>query len=188
MNFKLVTLGIVASLGFAACETTTNTNANRASNNSNTATVVNSNSVNQNSISPITTTNSNANTNRSSINYNGTAAENASSRTDIESKAKAAGDSIGQGAEDWWIWSKTKAAFTNSSLSSSAGINVDVANAMITLRGTVPKKEDITEADKIAKGISGQKGVKNMLKVGAGGSDTSMNGNANMGKGNMNKK
>lgn len=181
MKIQLVGIGIVAALTFAACETTTPTNANRASTNSNTATVVNSNSTgaNANSMSPITTTNTNtANSNRSSLNYNGTAKENEASRTSVEAQAKAAGGTIGQGAEDWWLWSKTNAALTtDANLSSTAGINVDVVNSVITLRGTVPTQADVTEANKIGKSITGQKGFSNKLVVKADGSTTSTNSN-----------
>lgn len=177
MKIQLAAIGILSAMAFAACETTPTTNANRASNSSNIATVVNSNSTgaNANSISPITTTNSNTvvNANHSTINYNGTAKENEASRTDVEARAKAAGSTIGQGAEDWWLWSKTNAALTtDANLHSTGGMNVDVVNSIITLRGTVPTQADIVEANKIAKGITGQKGVVNKLTVGGGSTST----------------
>lgn len=185
MNLKLVSLGIVAALGFAACSTETNTNANRAATgaNSNVAVVTNSNGT-SNSVSPVSTTNTNG-AKTGSLNYNGTAKENESQRSSIESQAKEAGGKIGKGAEDWWIWAKTNnALMTSTTLSSSAGIDVDVDNSKITLRGTVPKQSDIQEADKIAKGISGQKGVSNQLKVDA---KAGGGGNSNSKSGNMNK-
>ncbi len=177
MKIQLAAIGIVSAMAFAACETTPTTNANRASNSSNVATVVNSNSTgaNANSMSPITTTNSNTvvNANHSTINYNGTAKENESSRTSVEAQAKAAGSTIGQGAEDWWLWSKTNAALTtDANLHSTGGMNVDVVNSIITLRGTVPTQADVVEANKIAKGITGQKSVVNKLTVGGGGTST----------------
>jgi osmotically-inducible protein OsmY len=184
MNKKLITLGFVAaaSLALAGCETAnTGTTANKASANANTATVVNSSAVNSNSVSPISTTNTttvntNAGTMKSNINYNGTAKDNESQRSSIEAEAKTAGAKIGTGAEDWWIWSKTQAAFkTSTTLKDSTGINVDVNNSMITLRGTVPTEADVKEADKIAKGISGQKGVQNQLKPGSGGAASETN-------------
>jgi hypothetical protein len=187
MKIQLAAIGIVAAFTFAACETTPTTPANRASNNSNTATVVNSNSTgaNANSMSPITTTNSNStttNSNRSSLNYNGTAKENEASRASVESQAKAAGSNIGQGAEDWWLWSKTNAALTSdANLHSSSGMNVDVVNSVITLRGTVPTQADVAEANKIAKSITGQKGVVNKLTVSATGSSTGANSNTKAG-------
>ena len=177
MKIQLAAIGILSAMAFAACETTPATNANRASNSSNVATVVNSNSTgaNANSVSPISTTNSNTtvNSNHSTINYNGTAKENEASRSNIEAQAKAAGGTIGQGAEDWWLWSKTNAALTSDSkLQSTAGMNVDVVNSEITLRGTVPTKADLDEADRIGKSITGKKGFQNKLTVGASNTST----------------
>jgi hypothetical protein len=188
MKIQLAVIGAAAAFTFAACETTPTAPANRASTNSNVATVVNSNSTgaNANSLSPITTTNSNTttmtNSNRSSLNYNGTAKENEASRASVEQQAKAAGSNIGQGAEDWWLWSKTNAALTSdANLHSSGGMNVDVNNSVITLRGTVPTQADVAEANKIAKSITGQKGVVNKLTVNATGSSTGANSNTKAG-------
>lgn len=187
MKIQLAAVGIVAALGLAACETTSNTNMNRASTNANTGTVVNSNSTgsNANSISPITSTNSNTtsntNSNRSSINYNGTAKENESSRSTIESEAKQAGRTIGTGANDWWLWGKTRAALAAENDLRDSTINVDVSNDIVTLTGSVSNKEQVTKADKVAKGITGVKSVNNKLTVNANGATTTnTNSNANV--------
>lgn len=170
MKIQLATIGIIAAFGLTACETTQPTNANRASTNSNTATVVNSNSTgsNSNSLSPVTTTgNTMMNSNRTSINYNGTAKENESSRTNIEAEAKQAGRTIGSGANDWWLWSKTRAALATENDLRDSTISVDVANDVVTLTGNVANKEQVTKADKVAKGITGVKSVVNKLAVNA---------------------
>lgn len=171
MKIQTAVIAAITALTLTACETAPTTNANRASTNSNTATVVNSNSTgaNANSMSPITTTNSSmaSNSNRSSINYNGTAKDNETSRTSIESEAKQAGDSIGQGAEDWWIWSKAKYTLAAENDLRDSTINIDVNNSVITLRGNVRNKEQVAKADKAAKAVSGQKGVVNKLAVNA---------------------
>jgi osmotically-inducible protein OsmY len=44
-------------------------------------------------------------------------------------------------------------------------INVDVENAVVTLRGNVPSKKQKEMALKVAKGIDGVTSVKDMLKV-----------------------
>nr|MDQ3820828.1 BON domain-containing protein [Acidobacteriota bacterium] len=59
----------------------------------------------------------------------------------------------------------------------STGINVDVNNGVITLRGTVPSKDQADKAVAAAKGISGNKGVQNQLKVSACGSMNENMGN-----------
>lgn len=181
MKLKLATLGIVATLGFAACESTTPANANRAATNANanTAVVTSNSNVTLN-------TNTVTNTNRSSINYNGTAKENEARRTDVEAEAKKAGSTIGQGAEDWWLWSKTRAALAAENELTDSTINVDVENSVVTLRGEVRSQAEVKKADAVAKGIEGVKSVKNTLKVNPNASITNTNtttgGNTNANK------
>jgi serine/threonine-protein kinase len=49
---------------------------------------------------------------------------------------------------------------------SNSGIVVAVRNGVVTLTGTVPEREDIAEAGRIAASVAGVKGVRNELKVG----------------------
>lgn len=72
---------------------------------------------------------------------------------------------IGQGVNDSWIWFKTRAALMTTSDLRESTINVDVVNDMITLKGTVATAAQKASAEKVARGIEGQKGVKNELKV-----------------------
>lgn len=172
MKVQLAIIGAAAAFTLSACETApSNINANRASTNSNTATAVNSNSLgaNANSLSPISTTNSNTatNSNRSNINYNGTAKDNEASRSSIEAEAKQAGRSIGTGANDWWLWGKTRAALAAENDLRDSTISVDVANDVVTLTGNVANKEQVAKADKVAKSITGVKSVTNKLAVNA---------------------
>lgn len=173
MKLKLATLGIIAAAaGFAACETNTPANVNRAAANanSNTAVVTNTNT------NTIINTNT-SNTNRSSINYNGTAKENEARRADIEAEAKRTGSTVGQGAEDWWLWSKTRSALAAENDLTDSTINVDVTNSVITLRGEVRSQAEVQKANAVAKGIEGQKGIKNTLKVNPNASVTTTNTN-----------
>lgn len=73
--------------------------------------------------------------------------------------------SIGQGVDDSWIWFKTRAALATTSDLRDSTINVDVDNAVITLKGTVANAAQKASAEKVAKGIDGQKGVKDQLTV-----------------------
>ena len=76
------------------------------------------------------------------------------------------GDSkIGQGANDSWIWFKTKTALATADDLRDSTINVDVENDMITLRGSVASAAQKAQAQKVAEGIEGQRGVKNNLQV-----------------------
>ncbi|MBL8181626.1 MAG: BON domain-containing protein [Blastocatellia bacterium] len=72
---------------------------------------------------------------------------------------------VGQGVNDSWIWFKTKAALAAATDLRDSTINVDVVNDMITLKGTVANAAQKVSAEKVAKGIEGQKGVKNQLTV-----------------------
>ena len=157
------------SVGCGDAANTNTVNANRV--NSNTAVVVNSNNANV------------ANVNTSSSAYN----RNYNARGDYDrdaanykSEAKNKGESIGQGLEDGWIHVKTRAALAAVDDLRDSTINVDVDNAVITLRGDVGSAAEKTAAGKAAQGIDGQKGVKNNLAVKPAGSGTNTNaGNTN---------
>lgn len=87
---------------------------------------------------------------------------------------------IGQGVNDSWIWFKTRAALLTTSDLRESTINVDVVNDVITLKGTVANAAQKASAEKVAKGIEGQKGVKNELKIAPADSVTNMSsGNTN---------
>jgi osmotically-inducible protein OsmY len=148
-------------------DTTTNTTTTNTSN----ATVANSNNANKSA-----NANSNANANKgATYNANISKEEWEKDKESFGQKAKEAGDKIGQGLEDGWLWAKTRGALLATSGLETTGINVDVNNGMIILRGTVPSQDQVKKADAVAKGVSGSKGVQNQLKVGACG------GNMNMG-------
>jgi hypothetical protein len=181
--FTAVALAAV-SIG---CDTTTNTTVttNKAMNaNSNVAVVVNNNSaMGTNSSMPM---NSNmGGNNRYSSNM--TREEYDKNKADYDKDR--AGSTIGSGANDSWLWFKTKAALAGVNDLRDSTINVDVANDVITLRGTVATAAQKAAAEAAAKGIEGQKGIKNQLTVSAGDSMTNqMTGsNSNMSKSNMNK-
>ena len=88
---------------------------------------------------------------------------------------------IGQGVNDSWIWFKTRAALAAANDLRDSTINVDVANDVVTLKGTVATAAQKAAAEKTAKGIDGVKSVKNELVVKPDGSSAS-NANANANK------
>jgi osmotically-inducible protein OsmY len=164
---------------FSACGSTANnavnTNANtRVANvnaNSNVAVLVNNNSA---------MANSNRWANANSV----TREEYNKNRADYE---KEKGEStIGSGANDSWIWFKTRAALLTTNDLRESTINVDVTNDVTTLRGTVASAAEKTKAEQVAKGIEGVKSVKNELKVVA--NDSMTNTSDNSSKGNTNTK
>ena len=178
MNLRFLSLaGIAAaSIAMSACGTTsnTNTNANMRNMNSNVAIVVNNNA----NMSNMNTSNSNrmnANVNRADYDKN---------RADYE-KDKGT-STIGQGANDSWLWFKAKAALAAADDLRDSTINVDVVNDVVTLKGTVANAAQKASAVKTAKAIEGVKSVTDQLKVAPEDSVTNMSsGNSS---GNVNRR
>lgn len=180
---RLTVLSFIAvfAMAFVGCETTPNTNVVKTNGNmnvnSNLAVVVNNNS-------PMVTNTNMASSNRWNANM---------SRADYDKdRAKYEADkgtsTIGQGANDSWLWFKTKAALAASNDLRDSTINVDVANDVITLKGSVATAAQKTAAIAAAKGIEGNKGVKDDLKVQAGDSMTNQMTGSNATKTNSNAK
>ena len=169
---KLATLIALAALA-AGC--TASDNANTATRNGNTAVVVNNNAN-------TATAANNANTaaaNRRAYNANITEAEYEKDKARYGTEAKEAGDTIGSGLKDGWLWTKTKGSLAAVDDLRDSTINVDVDNGVITLRGTVANAAQKAAAVKAANGIEGKKSVKDELKVSAGGGAANGNANAN---------
>jgi hyperosmotically inducible periplasmic protein len=153
-------LMLVAALSIS-CDTTTTTNSNVANGNRSVVTNGNANTV----------ANTNANTNANT--------RQAPSREDVdknraryEKEAKDAGRKIGAGANDMWLWTKTRWELTTADDLRDSTINVDVDNGVVTLSGTVASAEQKTKAETLAKGVEGVTSVKNDLKVSASGGNT----------------
>lgn len=72
---------------------------------------------------------------------------------------------IGTGLSDSWIWFKTRAALATADDLRESTINVDVVDAVVTLKGTVASAAQKASAEKVAKGIEGVKSVTNQLQV-----------------------
>lgn len=178
MKFKIFTLTVALlamATMFSACgdagSTNVNVNArNAVANNSNVAVLVNNNS------------NMVSNTNRWSNANSVTRADYDKNKADYEKDKR--DSTIGSGANDSWLWFKTRAALLTTSDIRESTINVDVVNDVVTLRGTVETAAQKTKAEQVAKGIEGVKSVKNELKVAANdsmtntGSSSNANGNS----------
>ncbi|MGH8681831.1 MAG: BON domain-containing protein, partial [Burkholderiales bacterium] len=61
---------------------------------------------------------------------------------------------------------QSRLQFSRSMWRSSGGIVVAARNGVVTLTGTVPAREDLVEAERIAAAVDGVKAVRNELKVG----------------------
>jgi Ni/Co efflux regulator RcnB len=134
------------------------TNANRANANANAA---NANTANANT--------------RRTYNANISEADYERERDRFGREAKEAGETIGAGLKDGWLWVKTKGALAAVDDLRDSTINVDVDNATVTLRGSVASAAQKTQAEQTAKGIDGVTAVKNQLTVAAAGNSNNAN-------------
>ena len=154
-NFKLVSLTAVFGLLLAGC-TATNTNTNTNTN-------VNANAnANRNA-----NVNANLNANRSgrTVNANITREEYDRDKDSFANDARQLGRTIGTGANDGWLWTKTRALLAAAEDLRDSTINVDVDNAVVTLSGTVATAAQKASAEKVAKSVEGVASVKNNLTV-----------------------
>jgi osmotically-inducible protein OsmY len=79
--------------------------------------------------------------------------------------ATGAGEKIGDDIEDAWLHTKVRTKLIGKAEFPGGGINVDVVNKVVTLRGTVDSLEAKTEAERVAKDTDGVAQVKNQLVV-----------------------
>ena len=179
-----LTFVAVAAMGFVGCDSMKETNSNKAvvvNNNAN-ANIMNSAVMNSNAMMNSNTMSSS----NSAMNPNMTRAEYDRDKDRYAAEAKSAGRTIGTGANDGWLWTKTRAALATTNDLRDSTINVDVDNAVVTLTGTVETKDQMTAAVKVAQEIDGVASVKNSLKVQPNDSmtnqATSANGNMKSGK------
>ena len=96
-------------------------------------------------------------------------------------EAKESGRTVGTGANDLWLWVKTRFDLAAADDLRDSTINVDVDKDVVTLTGTVASAAQKAKAETVAKAVEGVKGVRNQLKVNTG------NANANAKPANANK-
>ena len=128
------------------------------------------NNANSNTVATV-----NSNTRATRANRGITREEFNKDRARYEIEAKELGRRVGAGAEDLWLWTKTRAALAYAEDLRDVTINVDVENNTVTLTGSVPTVEQKATAGEIAQSIEGVSSVKNELGVTASGNN---NGNA----------
>jgi hypothetical protein len=172
-----LTFVVASALAFAGCDTIRETNSNKAVVVNNNANIMNANVMNANT---------NRTTDRVDYNANITREEYDKDKDRYTSDAERTGSTIGSGINDGWLWTKTKTALATTNDLRDSTIDVDVENAVVTLRGTVATKQQQQQAIKVANEIDGVTKVNNMLKVAPADSMTNMssdnNRNANMKK------
>ena len=171
MKFKLFTAILGAALAAGACSSasnTANTNANRSNGMTNIA------ASNTNTAAVVTNSNS---TNANKWNANITREEYEKNKGEYEKEKGSS--TVGTGANDMWLWVKTRASLVGADDLRDSTINVDVENDVVTLKGTVASAAQKTKAEQVAKSVEGVKSVKNQLTVSASGSSNSNTGNSN---------
>lgn len=153
-KITLLSLVLVATMAFIGCETTDNTNGTK---------------INGNMIANNTAVVKNDNTDLVDIDDDKelTRADFDKDRAKYEADAKENKGTYGTGANDLWLWTKTRSALLAADDIRESTINVDVTNDIVTLKGTVGTPAEKTKAEEVAKGIEGVKSVKNELRVDA---------------------
>ncbi|HWT01823.1 MAG TPA: BON domain-containing protein [Pyrinomonadaceae bacterium] len=170
---RLTTLLAALALAALAAACGGETTENRTTN-----TTTTTNASNGNVTTTTNTTNTTVTANRGAYNANISQEDYEKDKETFTQKAKDAGDKIGTAASDGWLWVKTRGALLAADDLEESGINVDVNNGVITLRGTVPSQDQVKKADAAAKSAGG-KSVQNQLKVGAGDANANRTSNAN---------
>ena len=128
---------------------------------------------------PGTVANNNANANRRAP----TREEYEREKDRYNREAKESGRTVGTGANDGWLWVKTRFELATADDLRDSTINVDVDNAVVTLSGTVASAAQRTRAEAVAKAVEGVGSVRNQLKVASG----NANANANARPANANR-
>jgi hyperosmotically inducible protein len=175
-DFADMRLRITGFIGVAAlaallagCDNTANNNAT-ANRNAN---------VNANATATPTPVVANTNSNRAP-----TRAEYEANKERYNREAKESGRKVGTGANDTWLWIKTRFDLAAADDLRDSTINVDVDNDIVTLSGTVASAAQKTRAEAVAKAVEGVKSVRNQLKVEA--ANANANANASPHRGNAN--
>jgi hypothetical protein len=168
-NFAAV-IGMALLFGTVGCETTTNTNnANLRNANGNVAVVTNTNTAAARDADD-----------DDDWDPDITRADYEKGKDRYEREAKETGSTIGQGADDLWLWTKTRSSLLGADDLRDSTINVDVDNNVVTLKGSVATAAQKTKAEQVAKGIEGVKSVRNQLTVApAGATNTNAARNTN---------
>ena len=102
-------------------------------------------------------------------------------RARYEREAKESGRRVGSGANDGWLWVKTRFDLATTDDLRDSTIDVDVDNGVVTLSGTVASTAQKARAEQVVTVVEGVRSVKNQLRV------TSDNSNANANRGNSNR-
>lgn len=176
MRRRIEGLLLLAALAvlIAGCDNTANTNQNANANRN----------ANANATATATPAVANANTN---ANRPPTREEYERDRERYQREARESGRTVGSGANDGWLWVKTRFDLATADDLRDSTINVDVDNAVVTLTGSVASAAQKTRAETVAKAVEGVRSVRNQLRVGATNRNANANANGNANRPNANR-
>ena len=97
-------------------------------------------------------------------------------RARYEREAKESGRRVGSGANDGWLWVKTRFDLATADDLRDSTIDVDVDNGVVTLSGTVASTAQKARAEQVVTVVEGVRSVRNQLRVT---SDNANRGNSN---------
>ena len=151
----LIVLAALAML-VAGCDNAANQNANANAN-------ANARAANANATATPAVANTNDNANRRAP----TREEYDRDKARYDREARESGRKVGSGANDGWLWVKTRFDLATADDLRDSTINVDVDNGVVTLTGTVPSNAQKARAEQLVTVVEGVKSVKNQLRVAA---------------------
>ncbi len=178
IKLALLVISICAALTVGCTETSTTNNDTASPPPTTSNTVTNAATTNQTTAITSTAINDPPKMNNpaGSNNSNLDTRESAAGRTREEQQQKSqlgeqrpgqTQHQLGSGANDFWIWTSTRAALVAAEDLQNSNINVDVRGSIVTLTGTVADAKQKTRAAQIARDTEGVKNVKNLLRIGA---------------------
>lgn len=172
MRRRIEGLILVAALAVlvAGCDNTANQNAN--------ANVNRNANANANATATASPAVANTNDNRRAP----TREEYDRDRARYDREAKESGRRVGSGANDGWLWVKTRFDLATADDLRDSTIDVDVDNGVVTLSGTVASTGQKARAEQVVTVVEGVRSVRNQLRVASG--NANANGNANRGNSN----
>lgn len=159
-KFTIITIVAIFALGLIGCETMPETNSNKAVVTSNTNVTVDGAKTDNEIIDTDADGDWEWDKDVTREDY-----DKNKDKYEKQRESEYKDDSIGSGANDAWLWTKTRAALATTDDLGESTINVDVDNAVVTLKGTVDSDAMKAMAVKVAKGIEGVKDVKDELKI-----------------------
>lgn len=155
------TAAILSMLFAAGCSTTDTTNTSEATATSNTV----ANNSNSSSVGP---TANDAATPVITPAVNNSQSAPVKSGSPAPQTAKIPDHKIGSGGNDFYLFSKIRGQINEDAQLKNTNLVVNINDGVVTLTGTVANPEQKAQAEQLAHGVEGVKGIKNQLRISTG--------------------